>query len=253
MIWVRHLWNDFEVSYDCYSCSSPRVLYLKCKLAKLQSQHVYYQSVKKSHPKLHSFQRFFRGVCLKLADFGCVKNERLAKVLSKKRNYAMGTLLTERNEDIVAFKKTQKSPTLLNFLPLDVCHPRNFTPRTALRDLPAIEFPGLMDYAVHLIELRQEHEQYRYSVLYTFFKNLLVFETKQAIQEFVATYGYEPYAVALDEYSEEELNEPHPKFSWYGFRENFIMHEPQAYNQKMDRALQDLQSALAHLQYNSLA
>mmetsp|Transcript_38670 Transcript_38670/g.50951 ORF Transcript_38670/g.50951 Transcript_38670/m.50951 type:complete len:379 (+) Transcript_38670:202-1338(+) len=252
-IWETHLLQDFRISFHPDVCNSSREMYLKCRHESLESEAAHYEAVKNSHPTLHSFHKMFPEFCVQLADFGYVKEEKLAKVLSLKRSYAMGTLLVNRSADIMAFKKAHQAGSPQNFLSLDCCHPDNFNPQTVMQSLPNIEFPGLIDYAIHLIELKEEHEKYRYSVLYTLMKNLLVFETEHDIREFATVYGAVPYAIALDSYSEEELNQRFPKFSWYGFRESLASKNPEEYGNQLYQQLTNTQLSLAHLRYNSLS
>jgi len=258
VVWAPHLLRDFGQVPAPAAATTAREAYMRCLLSQAVAEHNHYQAVQKDHAAVHAFARQFPGrVCLQLADFATVPDERMARVLSLKRDYAMGTLIVERSVDIMAFKRAQARSggpggRPMNFLPLDAAHPLDFDLAGRMREMPRIEFPGLIDYAVHLFDLRPEHERYRYSVLYTLLKNLLVFRSARDIEAFAAAYGAVPYAVALDEYSEAELAAPgRARFSWGGFRPGLAAADPRTYGPRLGRRVGALQTALAFLQYNS--
>jgi len=250
-LWSEHIRHEFSKVFDENQSKTAREMYIKCILSRADSNYAHYQSLKGMHHSLYNFHTSFSGICTPLCDFGYVRGEQMAKVLSLKRNYAMGTLFVQRSKDILSFKKKFNQNRPQNFLPLDAC-PENFTSASILHALPKITFPGFIDYAVNIIQLQPHHEKYRYSALFTLFKDLMVFETLLDVDQFTFTYSRRPYAVALDQFSEEELNTPGPKFSWFGFRSNLADMNPESTGAKLKTELENIKISLANLRYNPL-
>jgi len=250
-LWSEHITREFNSCFDENNCRTAREMFVKYILVRADFNYAHYLSLKEMHQSLYNFRTSFPGICTPLCDFGYVKGEKMAKVLSLKRNYAMGTLLVQRSRDILSFKKKFNQTRPQNFLPLDACA-ENFTSESVLDKLPQIQFPGFIDYAVNIIQLRPQHEKYRYSALFTLFKDLMVFETLLDVDQFTFTFARRPYAVALDQFSEEELNAPGPKFSWFGFRANVADMKPESTGIKLHTELENAKLSLANLRYNPL-
>lgn len=126
-----------------------------------------------------------------VSDLCAIPDPRIARAVSHKRRAAMVTAVVTNEDVIYDFRRSGLYKGPLNFLPLrtlQLAHPLAGAFAPAEREdreegvllPPAPETPpppGFLGYAVRLMRLRPEHEQLRWTVLYTLFKDLAVFET----------------------------------------------------------------------------
>lgn len=157
------------------------------------------------------------GVIGMLSDIAWVDDERVAKALSKKRYMAMRTIITRNAEVVVAFKKATTA------LPRE--WPSSFLPLSrTMEDMDVtvldsnLVFDGFIGYAVNLFKLRPEDEYLRRTVLWTLFRDIMVFETREAkltyksLLEPVALKSF--WGVALDDFDDVKVRKDFPCFRW---------------------------------------
>lgn len=159
-----------------------------------------------------------------VSDIFWTDDEKLSLVLSKFRFQALPTILVDDQSDVFAMKKitssSQRGPA--SHLPLSDTLQNLDEARAALNALPLSDssapFPGLVGYAVNLFRMRPEHESFRLTVLYTLFKDLLIFTTGLDKIAYEAT--LQPAArsafrgIALDDYPAAVLADTFPRFRW---------------------------------------
>lgn len=137
--------------------------------------------------------KFGYGVIGFVSDLCTIPNPRIARAVSHKRLAAMTTAVVANEDVIYDFRRSGLYKGPLNFLPLrtlQLAHPLSgmFVPvghedRDESALLPSAPEtpppPGFLGYAVRLMQLRPEHELLRWTVMFTLFKDLAVFETTE--------------------------------------------------------------------------
>lgn len=160
------------------------------------------------------------GVIGLLSDLVTIPDVRIARALSHKRRAALSTVVVHSDEVIFEFRRRGLHIGPVNFLPLSTLRLENPTPLAPLLlplllppaarntaaaggngcrgpgDREEVEGAGLLPlapetptpagflgYAVRLLHLRPEHEALRWTVLFALFKDLVVFETTEQVNE----------------------------------------------------------------------
>ena len=148
------------------------------------------------------------GIVGVLADIAWVKDESIAKTISRKRFMAMATIITSSECDITRFKADNKNLLgATSFMPYSTAvRSINGTAHVDMlqRDVLA---PGFLGYVVNLICLKPKHEYLRYTVFWIIFKNLMIFDTVANMFEYRfnldASEAGDFWGVSIEEYAAE--------------------------------------------------
>jgi hypothetical protein len=112
---------------------------------------------------------------------------------------------------------------------------------------PSPAIPGFVGYAINMIQLRPPDEYIRYEALWGMFKDLMIFETREAIVSYTFTLDAAAieafWAVGLDDYSAQELNDTFPRFKSFSPRQSY-------YYQDVDQTAYELEMKLQNARYS---
>lgn len=135
------------------------------------------------------------GVVGLISDLVTVPDPLIAQALSYKRRAALSTVVVDNDDVLFELRRRDLIRGPVNFLPLSTLHLENTSllPRILSASTMPPRFdmlpvapespapPGFIGYAVRLLQLRPEHEPLRWTVLFTLFKDLVVFETTEQV------------------------------------------------------------------------
>jgi chromosome segregation ATPase len=216
-------WNDALIS-RFGTAKGPNsdqdiVKYLNAHMKECQNEQLHFKSAEHCYTAFYEYCTLKRGsgIIGLVCDIAWFDDERIARVISKKRYMAMMTVLTEYERDVHRFKKaiTDNGRGPRSFLPVSSAPP----PNTIDPDLERVKsdnitFPGFIGFAVNMVRLRPEHENLRYSVFWGLFRDLMLFDTLESASEysrFLTVNELEKFwVVTLDRYSDEELASTYP-------------------------------------------
>ena len=214
--WATHLpiSSLSEKHNDCKRLYFERLFYSS------QTEFRHFQSIQWYYAAIHMYNsKYTSGVVGLLSDIGWVNDDKLAKILSRKRFMTMHTVITNTMKDVHNFKAItlrlgQEGPH--SFLPLEALqhmHPTEYN--TIMNN--AIETPGFINYAVNLIQLKPEHEYLRWTAYYGVFRDLMVFERRVDVINYTATLDAAAatalWVVTLEDYDASVLDDIYPRFS----------------------------------------
>lgn len=195
-------------------------LYFERLFYSTQTELRHFQSIQWYYAAIHMYNsKYTSGVVGLLSDIGWVNDDKLAKILSRKRFMTMHTVITDTMKDVHNFKAItlrlgHEGPH--SFLPLEALqhmHPTEYN--TIMHN--AIEAPGFINYAVNLIHLRPEHEYLRWTAYYGVFRDLMVFESRRDVINYTATLDAAAatalWVVTLEDYEASVLDDIYPRFS----------------------------------------
>lgn len=214
------------------------------------------------------------GVIGLLSDLGMIPDLRIARAVSHKRRAAMSSAVVANEVIVYDFRCRGYFSGPLNFLPLRPLLLEG-TMETAggERTLPTAPEdpapPGFLGYAIRLIRLRPEHESLRWTVLFTVFKDLAVFETTaqaEAVRERMPQgrlfYCALDHPGALDDPCQSGMA-PLPHIGHWGFRP--LLTRPgrassdggrpemvSASAERLEKAVANARHSLAFIQYGAV-
>ena len=221
---VDYLRDEFWAAYIPHvhvskTHNDAKRLYFEYLFHSSQTEFRHFKSIQWYYAAVHTYNRkYSRGVVGLLSDIGWVSNDKLAKILSRKRFMTMHTVITETMKDVHNFKAItinlgQEGPH--SFLPLEALqhmHPTEYN--TIMHNTTTA--PGFIDYAVNLIQLRPEHEYLRWTAYYGVFRDLMVFETRADVVKYTASLDAATatalWVVTLEDYEASVLDEIYPRF-----------------------------------------
>jgi len=192
--------------------------YIELYSDELQSELGHLSSVAGIYDDIIKYNSVYkRGVIGLVSDLIYFDDLRIARTISRKRYMAMSTIITETEQDVLNFKTiTHDHPgSSKSFLPL-VNAERNQIIRGIDQQILSqqIVFPGYIGYVVNLLCLREEHEHLRLTVMWSLFRDMMLFETTEAKLEYKSL--LEPIAqkdfwgVALTDFSEDDMKSAQP-------------------------------------------
>eukprot|EP00607_Mallomonas_marina_P009865 CAMPEP_0182420676 /NCGR_PEP_ID=MMETSP1167-20130531/5646_1 /TAXON_ID=2988 /ORGANISM="Mallomonas Sp, Strain CCMP3275" /LENGTH=214 /DNA_ID=CAMNT_0024596941 /DNA_START=527 /DNA_END=1171 /DNA_ORIENTATION=- len=166
---------------------------------------------------------YSKGIIGMLCDLVYFDDDRVGKVLSKKRYMAMRTIITETQADVSSFQRYTRTLKAFpkSFLPLanthrDLIDQSQDAERGPSNYLRSVEYPGFLGYVVELVRLPPNHEYLRNSVIWSLFREMMVFETAESLMSYRsqlhAEAAREFWGVALDDYTTDKLQNVHPHF-----------------------------------------
>lgn len=245
-VWAAHVRRSFH--QNALSPVTAYGDYVECQLRRAQIELASFQASRHVLDVVYQYISQRRGVIGLVGDLGYFENEDIARALSKKRSYALHTIVVQNEEVIADFKRRMPrfTGTPLTFFPLNAAFDIMTTP---YHELTPVHYPGLLGYAVHLIKLRKEDEYLRHSLFFTIFKNLQVFETEADLQAYMRDTDTVPYACSLDYYQSGE-DEVFPRFSHGGPR-GYSLCDPAACQGALERHVRACVTSLAYIRYGT--
>jgi hypothetical protein len=232
--WKAQLAHRFN-RVDLVNCvTSFKRHYISCHVHDSFTEYMHFQSVYKLYRSMSQYHRTGkRGIIGMVCDVAWVDNELLSQLLSRKRYMTMRTIITYTVRDVHEFKSATKNYSIepTAFMPLhSQTSPHNDdTNMDPLYNVvrQGITYPGFIGYAINLIRLREQHEYLRYNAFWGMFRDLMVFETNQDVVSYSSTLDPQKmedfWAVSLEDYSQQELNDTFPRFSAIRPRETYFL------------------------------
>lgn len=257
-LWDRHFAVAAFTIGPNVSSDETRMVYLEARLARMERDIAHYHNSHHVRSAMYAFAHaselpFSCGVIGMVGDLCMVDDERIASAISRKRNAAMTTVIVRDVGTIERFRKSGPSHTRgpSSYMPLTT------TLKMQDEPFPAVNAPGFLGYAMHLIKLRPQHEYLR-DAMYTLFRNLMVFDTMEnsiAFREELTRNNpngaRKQWLVALDQFG--DVVEPgeniHRCVGVGRFRSEYHREEPAAQIERLTREANSMRHSIAYMRY----
>eukprot|EP01041_Mallomonas_annulata_P000640 gene640-1233_t len=256
--WINQLSRRLPGSLP--TCRYAYAKYVEDNNLELESEIQHIQSVSHIYEAIQQCKTIRIGNIIgMICDLIWFADERIARTMSKKRFMAMRTIITRTEQDVLKVKRVtecmEKSPkSFLSYENATRNQAMYLTEQTRILT-EENNIPGFIGYVVNLVKLRKEHEYLRMTVIWSLFRDMMVFESTEAKLSYKSLLEPESmkdfWGVGLNDYSDEELQTVQPSFQYRGPRDlSELAVSPKERISKMERQLENGITSLAIIRYS---